>query len=168
VVNPRTLLIAVRRASGLSQKALASRGHTSGPTIAAYESGSKEPRLSTLARLVESAGFRLRLGVEPLVVPERRAERRSLALHSRVFDHLLDDPERVRSMATRNLTTMRAANPDAERWLDEWELLLAGPTHELAAALISAGEHAQALRQSSPFAGVLSPQERLEALRPAR
>ena len=167
-MDVRTLLTAVRRASGLSQKALAARGHTSGPTIAAYESGSKEPRLSTLARLVGSAGFRLRLGVEPIVVPERRADRRSLALHTRVLDHLLDDPERVRSTARRNLATMRAANPDASPWLDEWEHLLAGPTHELAAVLISAKEHARALRQSSPFAGVLGPQERLEALRSAR
>ncbi len=162
------LLTAVRRASGLSQKALATRGRTSGPTIAAYESGSKEPRLSTLARLVESAGFRLRVGVEPLVVPERRADRRSLALHGRVLDHLLDDPEGVRSTARTNLVTMRAANPDASPWLDEWDDLLAGPTHELAAVLISPGEHAQSLRQSSPFAGVLAPQERLEALRSAR
>ena len=167
-MNVRVLLTAVRRASGLSQKALALRGHTSGPTIAAYESGAKEPRLSTLARLVESAGFRLRVGVEPLVVPERRADRRSLALHGRVLDHLFDDPEGVRSTACTNLLTMRAANPDATRWLDEWEALLAGPIHELAAVLIMPSDHAQALRQSSPFAGVLSQSERIDALRSAR
>jgi hypothetical protein len=106
--------------------------------------------------------------VEPLVVPEGRADRRSLALHSRVLDHLLDDPERVRATARTNLSTMREANPDATPWLDEWGDLLAGPTNELAAVLISADEHAQALRQSSPFAGVLAPRERLEALRSAR
>lgn len=164
-----SLLSAVRHASGLSQKALADQAHTSGPTIAAYEGGTKEPRLSTLVRLVEAAGFRLRVEVEPLATaPLDRSVRRSLALHRRVLDHLFDDPARVRSFAERNIAVMRGANPDAAPWLDEWERLLAGPTHSLAAVLISADEHAQSLRQSSPFAGVLSQKERLEALRAVR
>jgi transcriptional regulator with XRE-family HTH domain len=161
------LVAVIRRASGLSQRALGERGGTSGSTIAAYEAGDKEPRLTTLTRLAEAAGYRLRIEVEPIPAALPRADRRSLALHRKVLDHLLRDPEPVRSRGRRNLVVMRQANPEARPWLDEWERLLEGPMHELGGALISTDEHARALRQSSPFAGVLSQEERLEALRGA-
>src|SRR5215204_6080404 len=73
----------VRRVSGLSQRAMAARAGTSGPTVAAYESGEKEPRLSTLHRLAKAAD----LDLEVRLVPSRRGarqrlrrERRSLAV----------------------------------------------------------------------------------------
>ncbi len=159
------LLAMLRHASGLSQRALGERSGTSGATIAAYEAGKKEPRLTTLTRIAEAAGYRLRVEAEPIVAPLTRAERRTLALHGRVLEHLLRDPERVRAAARRNLPVIRAANPDAKPWLDEWERLVDGPLHALGSALISTDEHAHAFRQNSPFAGVLSQEERLEALR---
>ena len=159
----------MRRAAGLSQRALARRGGTSAPTIAAYEAGDKEPRLTTLDRLAGAAGFRLRIEVEPAVIRDlQRTDRRSLALHARVFDHLLRDPESVRRIARRNLDVMGEANPDAGPWLEEWSLLLDGPLHELAAVLLSSDQHACGLRRSSPFAGVLDQEERLEVLRRIR
>ena len=158
----------MRRASGLSQRALGGRGGTSGATIAAYEAGDKEPRLTTLTRLAEAAGYRLRIEVEPIAAALSRADRRSLALHARVLDHLLRDPEGVRARARRNLVVIRGANPNAGPWLDEWAHLLEGPIHELGSVLISTDEHARALRQSSPFAGVLTQEERLETLRGGR
>ncbi len=167
-MEPGKVLAVVRRASGLSQRALAEQSGTSGATIAAYEAGHKEPRLTTLVRLAEAAGFRLRLEVEPIGPALPRAERRSLALHGRVLDHLLRDPDGVRARARRNLVVIRRANPEAAPWLDEWERLVNGPLHELGAMLISTDDHACALRQSSPFAGVLSQEERLVALRGAR
>ena len=159
----------MRRAAGLSQRALAQRGGTSAPTIAAYEAGDKEPRLTTLDRLAGAAGFRLRIELAPAAAVDlQRTDRRSLALHASVFDHLLRDPESVRKTARRNLRVMAAANPDATPWLEEWTLLLDGPLHELAAVLISTDEQACGLRRSSPFAGVLSHEERLEVLRSIR
>jgi transcriptional regulator with XRE-family HTH domain len=159
----------MRRATGLSQRALAQRGGTSAPTIAAYEAGDKEPRLTTLDRLAGAAGFRLRIEVEPATAADlQRTDRRSLALHARVFDHLLRDPESVREIARRNLKVMGEANPDATPWLEEWALLLDGPLHDLAAVLLSTDEQACGLRRSSPFAGVLSHEERLEVLRSVR
>lgn len=163
------MLAAMRRAAGLSQRALAQRGGTSAPTIAAYEAGDKEPRLTTLDRLAGAAGFRLRIEVEPATADHlQRTDRRSLALHARVFDHLLRDPESVRKIARRSLKVMGEANPDARPWLEEWAQLLDGPLHELAAVLLSTGQHARGLRRSSPFAGVLSQEERLEVLRSIR
>lgn len=168
MLDAADLVAVLRRASRLSQRALGERAGTSGATIAAYEAGDKEPRLTTLTRLAEAAGYRLRIEVEPMEAALSRAARRSLALHGRVLDHLLRDPEGVRARARRNLAVIRGANPNAGPWLDEWAHLLEGPIHELASALIATDEHARALRQSSPFAGVLTQEERLEALRAGR
>lgn len=60
------LLITARIEAGLTQRQLAELGGTSPATLAAYESGKREPRLSTLRRLLEAAGFELRLRYEPL------------------------------------------------------------------------------------------------------
>jgi transcriptional regulator with XRE-family HTH domain len=49
----------IRRRSGLGLRELARRGGTSHATLHAYESGAKEPRLDTVARLADAAGFTL-------------------------------------------------------------------------------------------------------------
>ena len=58
-----------RRESGLSQAELARRAGTSQATISAYESGSKEPALSTLERLLAATGHRLDVRPHAEVVP---------------------------------------------------------------------------------------------------
>jgi predicted transcriptional regulator len=49
----------MRRRTGLSLRELAARAGTSAATLSNYERGLKEPRLSTLSRLVASAGAEL-------------------------------------------------------------------------------------------------------------
>lgn len=71
-------------------------------------------------------------------------------------------------IARHNLKVMAEANPDATPWLQQWALLLDGPLHELAAVLLSTDQQACGLRRSSPFAGVLSHEERLDVLRSIR
>ena len=65
---------------------------------------------------------------------------------------------------------MRAADTALHeaRWLDQWEALLAGSLPELVDALLSRSQSAGDLRQSTPFAGVLMPEERLAAMRGVR
>lgn len=46
-----------RAARGLSQRALAARAGNSGATVAAYETGTKDPRTSTWLRLLAAAGY---------------------------------------------------------------------------------------------------------------
>ncbi len=58
----------IRRArhhSGLSQAELGRRAGMTQPVISAYESGRREPGLSMLAKLVEAAGFDLRVDLVP-------------------------------------------------------------------------------------------------------
>jgi len=160
------LLLAARVEAGLSQRELARRAGTSGATVAAYERGSKEPRLSTLRRLLEAAGMRLDLIYTPVthdgVARPTREERRSLALHRAIVAKLAADPEGALAKARRNLAVIRRANQDrsADSWLGEWGRLLRGPISAVVEVLVSTSQRARDLRQVTPFAGVLSDEER--------
>lgn len=91
----------------------------------------------------------------------RLLDARSLALHCLIARKLLADPATVVAAAGRNIRRWRqqasGAVPDV---LDEWEKLLQLPPLQLAALLTEQSENAVRLRQSSPFAGALSPVER--------
>lgn len=63
-VVPGALLRNARQQAGLSQTELARRAHVAQSVISAYESGRREPALSTLARLVAATGQRLTVGLE--------------------------------------------------------------------------------------------------------
>jgi hypothetical protein len=85
-------------------------------------------------------------------------DRRSLALHEAVASKLDERPELVEHART-NLARWLANGPSAA--LEEWRDLLERATlGELTALLRSPDESATRLRQSNPFAGVLSPEER--------
>jgi hypothetical protein len=142
------------------------RAGTSGATVAAYERSAKEPRLSTLCRLLEAAGMRLELSYTPVthdgVAQLTREERRSLALHRAIVAKLAADPDGVLAKARRNHAVMRRANEDgsAEPWLAEWGRLLRGPISPVVEVLVSTSQRARDLRQVTPFAGVISDEER--------
>ncbi|MCL6521390.1 MAG: hypothetical protein K6U79_03340 [Firmicutes bacterium] len=96
----------------------------------------------------------------------RRAEEWSLYYHRLVAQKLRDAPEAVLAKARRNLAEMRRLHgPSVEPYAARWEELLDGPVEELLQALSSPSEEDRALRQCTPFAGVLSPRERWEAYR---
>jgi len=78
----------VREAAGLSKRALARRAGTSPAAIVAYESGTREPTLPTLARILSAAGARVDLNVapvrglpDPATLAHRLAEVLELAEH---------------------------------------------------------------------------------------
>jgi hypothetical protein len=83
---------------------------------------------------------------------------RSLALHEAIASKLEAQPMLL-EMARANLQRWLAVNPAAP--LREWQRLLDSLTlHELLRLLRSRDEDAARLRQSSPFAGLLTPAER--------
>lgn len=90
--------------------------------------------------------------------PHRIAEARSLAYHQAVAQRLVSDPN-----------VLLAAEALARRWLAErkaphamrrWLELFDRPLDEIVAFVTEDSERARELRQSSPFAGTLSPKER--------
>lgn len=85
-------------------------------------------------------------------------DRRSLALHEAVAAKLEARPELL-DVARANLQRWLAARPAAA--LREWQEFLDHTSlPDLLALLRSPDEQAARLRQSSPFAGLLSPKER--------
>ena len=89
-------------------------------------------------------------------------DRRSLALHAAVATKLEAQPQLL-EVARANLQHWLSSNPAAalREW---WQLLETTPLPELLALLRSPGDQATRLRQSSPFAGLLTPAERQSIL----
>jgi hypothetical protein len=93
----------------------------------------------------------------------RLAELRSLALHKRIAELIKTDPSVVQTAQRRvggwlDGSERFAGSPEYAR---RWASLLSGPRRRLLEVLTSDNEESRALRQSSPFAGVLSERERL-------
>jgi hypothetical protein len=85
-------------------------------------------------------------------------DRRSLALHEAVVARLEARPDLL-EVARLNLRRWLRVNP-APALRERSDLLDTTPLPELLALLRSDSDEAARLRQSSPFAGVLTPQER--------
>ena len=95
----------------------------------------------------------------------RLIDERSLAFERLIAAKLRSDPtllEKARGNLGRWLETCSAgARPD----LLEWQRLLSGPFNDLLALMEATDERATRLRQSSPFCGILTPEERLGIIR---
>ncbi|WP_208026807.1 helix-turn-helix domain-containing protein [Rhabdothermincola sediminis] len=168
------LLAGARRRAGLSQRELAVRAGTSRGTLAEYETGKRDPRLSTALRLLRECGASLvEEGSAPASTPDTRQaardrhEARSIALHAAILDELRREPATVLRRARATLDHFRAAHPDGSvsRRLDEWELIVGLPVEIIADVLVSPTPHARELRQTSPFAGVLPAKQRWDLYR---
>lgn len=90
-----SLILQVRKAQGLSLRSLAVRAGTSSATLSNYELGTKEPRLSTLERIVEASGSKLSVEVILVATNGRREDARVSAAETsrRVAKALRDDRE---------------------------------------------------------------------------
>ena len=91
----------------------------------------------------------------------RKPELRSLAYHRAVAGRL---DERVVGDAKSRLERWQRQGKIHPRWAAEWEDILEQPRDQIAEVLSADTEHASALRQSSPFSGVLTEQERRSLL----
>ncbi len=88
------------------------------------------------------------------------AEARSLAMHAAIARKISRDSSLL-EIPRRNLERWSARAGDSPpSWLKEWRTLLELSWPELAALITEPTEDAARLRQSSPFAGVLSESER--------
>ena len=157
------------------------------PTVMTVE-GRREIPLSELVELLEEVEqARDESGSRPLagVIRERRrrsseeidlnrllprrrprahrvAELHSLAYHRLVAERL---DEYLVDHARRRLRRWREEGRIHPRWAEEWEEILAMPVPRIAKAIGEDTQNARELRQSSPFAGALTEQERRRLLR---
>ena len=95
------------------------------------------------------------------------AEARSLALHRVVAERLRRDPAVLARAKARVDDWLRRGQPHVE-YARAWQSLLSGSMDELVALLVDGSERARALRQVTPFAGVVNPRERWALWRETR
>lgn len=119
--------------------------------------------LSVVQRLLEKAK-----ASRPAL--ERREERVSYELHRAVAEKVIEDPQQVLSQARSNLQKMlaRTRGAHAAGWIHEWEALVSGDIPHLVEVMLRPDERSIDLRQMSPFAGVLTQEERLVAIHKAQ
>ena len=159
-MNSGSLISRRRRELGLTQGQLAELAATSRERINSYERQQVSPQADTLERVL--AAMQFELSAVPALTFE---ERRSLAISTAVALKLRENPADVLSRARSNIEKMRLIGPSEQRWVDVWELLLALGAGHVEALLTSTDQFARDLRQSSPFAGVLTESERREVLK---
>ena len=99
----------------------------------------------------------------------RILDARSLAMHCRIAQKITRDPTLL-NKAKANLERWSAKYDEPRpRYLREWQEILERPWPEIMEIITSMSEDATRLRSSSPFAGVLTAEERnqvYEAFRP--
>ena len=89
----------------------------------------------------------------------RLAEERSLAFHRAVAERLRADPSIV-IRARHRLERWRAEGIVHGEYVDAWLEILGRPIDRVVAELVDASDRMRALRQSTPFAGVIDPRTR--------
>jgi len=91
-----------------------------------------------------------------------RDQLRSLWLAHAIAARLVENPDAVLSRARDNLERLlrSAARGSAKVWLQQWQDLLDRPIEDVLEALTSRSPRSRELRQNTPFAGVLSEEQR--------
>jgi transcriptional regulator with XRE-family HTH domain len=165
------LVAAARHWRGWSQRELARAAGVPVSTVNRIETGKVSPTVEMVTRLVGATGLRIVVSLTPTAEYVRslpnlnESERRSLVLGVLTAARLVADPATVIATARRNLVTMADAATAANRpYLDAWSDLLDGPTETVVATLTGLDAQAKALRQATPFGGVVPQDERRAAL----
>lgn len=158
-MSASSMIRTARRSGRLSQRALAQQAGTSGPTVAAYEAGAKDPRASTLLRLLACAGADVQL------VPRRpAADRFRDLLAAAIAERISADP----SLLDRAGDVMDGGvwRSDHER---QWRALLAAGPEAVIGVLTSRHPDTLALKADSPFTllGLVDAAERQHLLEAA-
>ena len=91
-------------------------------------------------------------------------ESRSLRMHRKVAELLRQDPKGAIRYALGNLDRWQLQGVECDDFEIWRKILLAGPSDKLLEALIGMDDEAVRLRQSSPFAGMVSNDDRQQIL----
>jgi hypothetical protein len=90
----------------------------------------------------------------------RLLDARSLVMHALIAQKIARNPNLLR-IAEQNMARWRSRWPtQPPPWYLEWQQMLTKPWSSIAALITEPSEHANRLRQSTPFAGVLTSAER--------
>ncbi len=153
---------------GLSQRAAARACGIPQSMLSRLETGETQPSISTLQRVLDGLGAELHLELRtPGDGAPRREKQRSLWLNRMVVGELTREPHRAIGIARENLARLRGVHAERASILeafDRWGEILDEGVESIVATLTGLDEEAEDLRQNSPFAGVLTPEQREQAL----
>jgi excisionase family DNA binding protein len=95
-----------------------------------------------------------------------RDQEQSRWLHGAIVSHLVAQPDLVLTRARQNLDRFSKVHTGTmtEHWLDLWRDTLDSGPDQVLNVLVSDTSQARELRQNSPFAGILSKEERRRVL----
>lgn len=108
------------------------------------------------------------LGSQLTMDAHRLAEERSIAYHRAIAVRLGREPYVLETARRRVEGWLASAGDPPPLYARKWAEVLAGDPSSVATFLIERSELADELRQSSPFAGALSPRERWAIWRETR
>ena len=94
-----------------------------------------------------------------LLTGHQRIDRRSLELHRAIADKLRAHPELI-GIARENLVRWAEVAGRSMPYWEAWREILDRPLPEILGLSVEDTERMAALRQATPFAGVLEPAER--------
>ncbi len=136
--------------------------------LSRIETGRTQPSIATLQRILEGLGAEIHVEVRATPSGDDGRERqRSLWLNRAVAGEIARDPDRAIAVARDNIArwrTVHGPHPSVVAALDRWEEIIGDGIDVAIATLTGQSEEAEDLRQNSPFAGVLSPEDRAQAL----
>ncbi len=151
-----------------TQSALSRLSGVRQPSISGFLSGKIDLSDEQLDRLLSCMGYRLEVVRRPVLPDLTRSERRSWRLHRQISSLLtpqtLDD---WRTMLERNLDRLdnRVTGQPHRRNLERWEQLITrSDLPRLHRVLTGLDRESIEMREVSPMSGVLSPEQRGEAL----
>ena len=98
--------------------------------------------------------------LSPGLLKHRIIEARSLAMHCLIAQKIEGDRGLLAAARAKLAKWSERYGGDVPRALVEWRGILERPWPQIAALITDPGESAVRLRQSSPFAGALTPAER--------
>lgn len=140
-MSPSSMIRTARQSGRLSQRALAEQAGTSGPTVAAYEAGTKDPRASTLLRLLAAAGTDVQL-----VDHRPAADRFRDLIAAAIAEKVVAEP----ALLDRAIEVM-----DGGVWRSDyarqWRALIAAGPEAVIGVLTSTHPDTLALKADSPF-----------------
>jgi transcriptional regulator with XRE-family HTH domain len=153
---------------GLSQRAAARACGIPQSMLSRLEAGETQPSVTTLQRVLDGLGAELHLELRAPGGGEARREKQcSLWLNRLVVGELTRDPDRVIAIARDNIDrwrTVHAGRSSILSPMDRWSEILDEGVEAIVATLTGLSEEAEDMRQNSPFAGVLTPEHREQAL----
>ncbi|MBB3753770.1 transcriptional regulator with XRE-family HTH domain [Mycolicibacterium sp. BK634] len=170
-MGPRDVLRHTMAETGTSQSQLARISGVRQPSISQFLSGTIEFSDDQIDRLLSCMGYRLEVSRRAVNANLTRSERRSWSMHRQLATHLT-----TTSLTTwqptifANIARLRAGvrgQPHLAN-IDDWEHLVS--TQDVAAlrrALTGVDRHSIEMREVTPMGGILTEEERHQALQRA-